>query len=274
MDVSFNSTFRGFPSSPPVDMIVGMFRLLAAIACAALALPAQQTTRSNVADLLGFERVQNGRPAGWATVSAEHVSSDGQVFHGGERSVRIERQPDSARDFSGVTLTLPVDFGGRRIQLSGFVRTEDVTGFAAIWMRLDGGAGSLAFDSLQKLNVQGTTDWKEYAVTVPVHPDGRILYFGFLLSGAGKAWADDLRLLVDGKPIAEAPKVERPTTILDTDHEFDGGSKITLTGLTPVQIDNLATLGKVWDSSSTITPPSPPARNTGITSSSASSPTL
>ena len=65
MDVSFNSTFRGFPSSPPVDMIVGMFRLLAAIACAVFALPAQQTTRSNVAGLLGFERVQDRARVAW-----------------------------------------------------------------------------------------------------------------------------------------------------------------------------------------------------------------
>ena len=140
----------------------------------------------------------------------------------------------------------PLDFGGSRIQLSGFVRTEAVTGFAAFWMRLDGDSGGLAFDTMQDLNLHGTTDWKEYTISVPVRPEGRNLYFGFLLSGAGKAWADDLRLLVDGKPIAEAPKVERPKTILDTDHEFDGGSKITLPGLTANQIENLATLGKVW----------------------------
>src|SRR5215468_8689601 len=161
-------------------MILGMTRLLAAIACATLALLAQQTTRSNVADLLGFERAQNGRPAGWGASPSEHVSSDDQVFHGGQRSVRVERRPDSARDFSGVTLMLPVDFGGSRVQLSGFVRTEDVTGFAAIWMRLDGASGPLAFDTIQNLNVQGTTEWKEYTISVPVHSDGRNLYFGFI----------------------------------------------------------------------------------------------
>jgi C-terminal processing protease CtpA/Prc len=227
-------------------MIFGMPRLLAAIACFTLALSAQQTTRSNVAELLGFEDVQNGHPAGWGAYPAAHVSSDGEVFHGGRRSVRIERQPGSAQEFSGVNLTLPVDFGGSRIQLSGFVRTEDVTGFAAIWLRLDGGSGPLAFDTIQNLNVHGTTDWKEYTISVPVRPDGRNLYFGFLLSGTGKAWADDLRLLVDGKPIAEAPKFERPKTIVDTDHEFDGGSKITFNDLTAAQIENLAILGKVW----------------------------
>src|SRR5262249_44018423 len=153
---------------------------LATLAFTALTLSAQQTTRSNVTELLGFERTQNGRPAGWGANPAEHLFSDDHVFHGGQRSVRIERRPDSAQAFSGVILTIPADFGGSRIQLSGFVRTEDVTGFAAMWMRLDGNSGSVAFDTMQNLNVHGTTDWKEYTITVPVRPDGRSLYFGFI----------------------------------------------------------------------------------------------
>jgi len=78
-----------------------------------------------------------------------------------------------------------------------------------------------------------------------VNPEGRSLFFGFLLSGVGRAWADDLQLLVDGKPVWEAPKAERPKTVLDTDNEFDRGSRIALDSLIPVQIDNLTTLGKV-----------------------------
>jgi C-terminal processing protease CtpA/Prc len=49
-----------------------------------------------------------------------------------------------------------------------------------------------------------------------------------------------------GKPIWEAPRAERPKTVLDLDHEFDEGSRIALDGLTKVQVENLARLGKVW----------------------------
>ena len=52
--------------------------------------------------------------------------------------------------YPSIILMVPVDFGGSRIQLSGFVRTEDVTGFAAMWMRLDGSSGPIAFDTTQK----------------------------------------------------------------------------------------------------------------------------
>ena len=59
-------------------------------------------------------------------------------------------------------------------------------------------------------------------------------------------WADDLQLLVDGEPVWEAPKVERPKTPIDLDHEFDTGSGIVINKLTKAQIENLAMLGKVW----------------------------
>ncbi len=156
---------------------------------------------------------------------------------------------DSAGQFSGINLAVPVDFTGRTIELRGFVRTENSSDFAALWMREDGEspqAGALAFDSMQRLHVTGTTGWKEYSISVPLQPDARQLYIGFLLSGTGKAWADDLQLLVDEKPIWEAPKAERPKTSVNTDHEFDSGSKVIITELSKVQIENLASLGKIW----------------------------
>ena len=40
--------------------------------------------------------------------------------------------------------------------------------------------------------------------------------------------------------------MERALTVIDTDHRFDKGSQIALSSLTPNQIDNLFTLGRVW----------------------------
>jgi hypothetical protein len=66
-------------------------------------------------------------------------------------------------------------------------------------MREDGESPALAFDNMQARQLKGTTDWKEYSITLPVHPEGRQLFFGVLVAGTGKAWADDLQLLVDGQ---------------------------------------------------------------------------
>ncbi len=69
----------------------------------------------------------------------------------------------------------------------------------------------------------------------------RLLLLGLALTWP---WVDDLQSLADTLPIAQAgPRVLTP---LDTDHEFDNGSKINFTALTDVQSRNLATLAKVW----------------------------
>jgi len=104
----------------------------------------------------------------------------------------------------------------------------------------------LALDNMSSQDVKGTRDWQEYSISLPIHTDTRRLAFGILLEGTGKVWADGLQLLVDGRPIWDAPKAAPIKTALDSDHEFDTGSGTVLKELSPVQIQNLAMLGKVW----------------------------
>lgn len=141
---------------------------------------------------------------------------------------------------------MPIDFDGDEIELRGFARTEDVAGEISLWLRLDAGSTSVAFESMQGQRVGGTTGWTEYSVKLRRNLQAGKVAFGFFLAGTGKAWADDLRLLVDGRPVWELPQAERLLTALVRDREFDPGSRIGLTDLNPAQIDNLVTLGRVW----------------------------
>ena len=97
-----------------------------------------------------------------------------------------------------------MDFAGTTIEWRGFLRSENVSEFMGLWMRQDGDAPNLAFATMQPRQIKGTNDWTEYSITFPLHRDAKQLYFGVLLGGTGKVWADDLRLLVDGKPVWEA----------------------------------------------------------------------
>ncbi|HYP09634.1 MAG TPA: S41 family peptidase, partial [Bryobacteraceae bacterium] len=167
--------------------------------------------------------------------------------HGGKWAVRIDRSGlPVAQNFSTITRVLPVNFAGKTVELRGFIRTEDVSEMAGLWMRQDGDTPGLAFDNMAAKQLKGTTDWTEYSIVLPLHADARQLYFGFLVAGSGKGWADDLQLLVDGKPIWEAPPAVRAATVIDTDHEFDKGSKVSAREFTPAQVANLQLLGKVW----------------------------
>jgi C-terminal processing protease CtpA/Prc len=139
-----------------------------------------------------------------------------------------------------------MDFAGKTITLQGDLRTESVSGFAGLWLQEDGQGTVLAIDNMQKQNLHGTTGWKQYSVTLPVRAEAKQLVFGVLLDGTGKTWASHLQLLVDGKPIWKAPEAKVKKTVLETDHEFDNGSGISISKLSKVQVANLVTLGKVW----------------------------
>ncbi len=209
--------------------------------------PSPAGTRPEFSGLLDFEADHaDGVPKGWGGGPPGTFAVDSQIVHGGRWSLRIERNDKSPSGFTAVTKMVPIDFSGAKLELRGFLRTENVSEFAGLWMREDGDSGSVAFDNMQKRQLKGTTGWTEYSIELPLNKDAKRLIFGVLAAGVGKVWADDLRLLVDGKPIESVPRLELPKTVLDTDREFDGGSGIALKDLTKVQIANLAMLGKVW----------------------------
>jgi hypothetical protein len=226
----------------------GATRLLFAFALSSLPLicQAQGINRSGLAKFLNFEMQTGGVLQGWGGGPKETIFADDKIVHGGKWSARLERDTASASTFSTITIGIPIDFTGSRLELRGFVKTENVSNYIGSCMREDGDGDSVAFDNMQSRQVKGTHDWEEHSITLPLRPEAKQLVFGFLISGAGKAWADDLQLLVDGKPIWDVPKVEQPKTSLDLDHEFDGGSGTALEQLSKTQIDNLATLGKIW----------------------------
>jgi hypothetical protein len=199
-----------------------------------------------LSQILNFEAEPKGTlPGGWYANPAETISADSEVVHGGRRSARIERNASSQGDFSALTYSIPIDFSGKTVELSGFIRSQDVSVFVGLWLREDGESPALQFDNMQNRHVRGTTPWTQYTISLPLAAGAKQLFFGFLQQGTGKSWVDDLSLLVDGKPLETAPKIEKPT-VLDQDHQFDNGSGIILTSLTEVQIENLVVLGKVW----------------------------
>jgi hypothetical protein len=197
--------------------------------------------------VLSFETTHpGGRPGQWAGGPPGTLFVDEKVVHSGRWAARLERTADSEGQFSTITKTMTMDFSGGIIELRGWLKTENVSGMVGLWLREDAESGSVAFDNMSSRQLKETHDWAQYSVSIPFRPEAKALFYGFLVSGTGKAWADDLELLVDGKPIWEAPRVIRPKTILDQDHEFDASSGISLSGLSSVQVENLVLLGKVW----------------------------
>ena len=183
---------------------------------------------------------------GWAGGPPETQFADSVAVHGGRYAGRIDRDPESSGEFSTFTMSLPVTFSGKRLELRGWLRTEDVVGFAGLWLRQDGPSGSVQFDNMQSRNLLGSTEWTEYRITLPLDERARTVVLGALLVGEGTVWVDDLELLVDGVPTSEARLFVPELSAVELDTEFNDGSRIEARDLTPIQVENLALLGRAW----------------------------
>lgn len=195
------------------------------------------------------QRLANGQPTGWI-----HFGGNGQwvldstVRHGGRYALRLS---DNAKgEFSATDWRIPATFEGKKITLTGYVKTRDVgtqpDAFAGLWVRIDGNAGTLQFDNMQSRGLRGTLDWQAYTVTLPLPDDAVTIHVGGLLVGSGTAWFDDFSVTVDGKPFDKAPAKVVRLAKAQTDTVFNKGSGIDVSTLTAQQIDNLMVLGKVW----------------------------
>ena len=98
---------------------------------------------------------------------------------------------------------LPSEYAGKRVRMSGYMKSQDVAGWAGFWFRVDGqGARSLAFDNMHGRAVRGTTGWKKYEIVLDVPQQATNLAYGALLDGTGKIWFSDLSFEVVDRSVA------------------------------------------------------------------------
>ena len=98
-------------------------------------------------------------------------------------------------------MSQPGEYLGKRVRLSGYVKSDKVTNWAGLWFRVDGpnngpNPSSLAFDNMQERPIKGTTDWTRYEIVLDVPEAAQRLAFGILLAGGGQVWMDDLKFEV------------------------------------------------------------------------------
>jgi hypothetical protein len=190
----------------------------------------------------------NSRAAGWKTYSEPEqqkyypVKVDSLVKQQGKYALSIEKAGNGG-SFGVINYNIPKTFKGEKIELRGYIKTENVTnGYAGLWLRID---GTPAFDNMQDRGVKGTTGWQEYTIELPYDGNKAInIHAGALLAGGGKMWVDNMKLFIDGQPIEKATEKEPTGAMADT--AFLAGSKIDTVILNKQQLTNLTALGQIW----------------------------
>ncbi|GHT64248.1 hypothetical protein AGMMS50239_21620 [Bacteroidia bacterium] len=200
---------------------------------------------------LDFEKVENGMPKGWHEIQQDSnysISLDSVNVKSGKYSITIESKSDSAC-FQTLLLEIP-NYDGKQITLSGYIKTQNVKdGYAGLGMRIDAlyGQNGINFDNMQQRGITGTTDWKEYEITLDMNPENTSqIAFGGLLAGKGKIWLDNLKITIDGKDISKAKLYQPFSENAKNDITFDKGSNIVFPELNEQKINDLELLGKMW----------------------------
>lgn len=124
-----------------------------------------------------------------ATLSSAHEPHSAQ-----NTSILVEGFKNDSRKFTTLVKGIDPPEGVSRLRLSADIKSEDLQGWAGLWMRVDGkDKKTLAFDNMHDRSITGNTDWKKYEVILEVDPSAENISLGFLLVGKGKAWVDNLQ---------------------------------------------------------------------------------
>jgi hypothetical protein len=202
---------------------------------------------------LDVEEVSGGKPKGWVYAlngtnrEGYFVQLDSVIKQHGKYALCLA-SGGSKTPYGAINYNINKTFDGSKITLKGYVKTDSVkSGYAGLWMRIDGKSQTVAFDNMSSRGIKGTTGWTEYTIELPYNRErATSIYFGVLLVGDGKVWLDNLSLMIDGKPVEDAKTYIRPLTIIEKDSVFNTHSKIDTINTAGKQTTYLTLLGQLW----------------------------
>lgn len=150
-------------------------------------------------------------PAGWFKAGSHpnsyEMGVDKGAGHNGKNAATI-RSIDAKIDGFGTLMqnSTPTDYLGKRVRMTAFVKTKDLSEWAGIWFRIDQkNSTPLGFDNMLNgktdRSIKGTTDWKKYDIVLNVPPNASNIAYGALLVGTGQLWFDNVAFKVVGKQV-------------------------------------------------------------------------
>ncbi|MGO4881213.1 MAG: erythromycin esterase family protein [Bryobacteraceae bacterium] len=186
----------------------------------ALFCPALLTAQSALN--LNFQNTTYNLPDGWYFGGGPfQYSIDTSTTYSSTQSLKIASLGADTTQFGDASLILsaPPAIGGT-FNLSGAIRTQNVSGYAGLWVNVSNGQNTLALQNLGSQAPSGTTNWQVYNLSVTVPAGAVYIDFGVLLSGTGTAWFDDLSVNVNGSPYFPNPTSAQVQWIQDNAFPF------------------------------------------------------
>jgi len=166
-------------------------------------------------------------PKGWFKAGSKpgnyHMGVDEGAGRKGNNAATIKSKGDKAKGFGTLMQNcLPDKFRGKRVRMSGYIKTADVTGWTGFWLRVDkqNSKGTLAFDNMNNRKIKGTTEWTKYEIVLDVPDQASKLAYGVLIEGAGQVWFDELKFeIVDKKETTTGEQYKTHSEPINLDFE-------------------------------------------------------
>lgn len=171
--------------------------------------------------LLSFAE-ETAPPKGWFpagnAIAKFTMNVDHAMMRSGKPSAMVSSTEAADEDAGTLMQVITAQkFLGKRLRISGYVKTKDVKNWAGIWMRVnsDKPEEPLGFDNMMNRPLKGTLDWKECAVVLDIPPTAKAISYGLLLNGQGQVWLNGCKVEVVGKEVpitgGEEKKPEMPS---------------------------------------------------------------
>ena len=167
----------------------------------------------------GKQPVSHGLPEGWFVAGNQpkcyKIGTDSSITKSGDYSAIIKSLDSNIEGFGTLMQKCsPSKFSGKRIRMSGYIKSENVTKLAGLWVRVDVGKTVVSFDNMHDRSVTGTTDWKKYEIILDVPTNATMISYGALLAGTGQIWFDNLTFEIVDKTI-ETTGISKECNIQD-----------------------------------------------------------
>jgi hypothetical protein len=164
--------------------------------------------------------VPHGWMLGGSRATEYELNLDPTAVRGGHATVCLHDKNGNVDGFGTLMQQIQAaQYLGKRVRLSGYVKSEDVKSWAGLWTRVDKGNSVVALDNMQNRGIKGTADWQQYAVVLDVPNDATGIAFRILLNGPGRVWLNGTKLEVVGTdvPVTSSGSMERPTAPVNLD---------------------------------------------------------
>jgi hypothetical protein len=162
------------------------------------------------------DQQENKAPLGWmfgGNPSNFRTSLDETISQHGKGSAAMESSIENPPEFCTLMQTMTINnFSGKRIKMTGFIKTQGENVNGSMWMRVDdlGNKIFADFDNMMDRPVSGNTDWTKCEIVFDV-PEKCVVAFGFIMTGSGKIWVDNVSFeIVDNTVSKTANSLDQP----------------------------------------------------------------